>query len=235
MLLEIKDLWVHYGKAEALKGISMEVDEGSIIALLGANGAGKTTTLRTISGLKRPTSGEIWYQGKRIDIVPPHEIVRRGIAHVPEGRQLFYSMTVMDNLEMGAYLLKGRGGFDRNLASLLEHFPALKDRIKYKASDLSGGEQQMVAVCRALISNPKVLLMDEPSLGLSPILVNEVAKIIAEINQTGVTILLVEQNARMALELAKTAYVMEVGSIILKGDAKVIAQDENIIKAYLGG
>jgi branched-chain amino acid transport system ATP-binding protein len=235
MLLEIKDLWVHYGRAEALKGISMEVVEGSIVTLLGANGAGKTTALRTISGLKRLTSGEIWYQGKRIDTVPAHEIVRRGIAHVPEGRQLFYSMTVMDNLEMGAYLLKGRGGFDRNLASLLEHFPALKDRIKYKASDLSGGEQQMVAVCRALISNPKVLLMDEPSLGLSPILVNEVAKIIAEINQTGVTILLVEQNARMALELAKTAYVMEVGSIILKGDAKVIAQDENIIKAYLGG
>jgi branched-chain amino acid transport system ATP-binding protein len=235
MLLEIKDLWVHYGRAEALKGISMEVVEGSIVTLLGANGAGKTTALRTISGLKRLTSGEIWYQGKRIDTVPAHEIVRRGIAHVPEGRQLFYSMTVMDNLEMGAYLLKGRADFDRNLASLLEHFPTIKDRIKYKASDLSGGEQQMVAVCRALMSNPKVLLMDEPSLGLSPIMVNEVAKIIIEINQTGVTILLVEQNARMALELAKTAYVIEVGSITLKGDAKVIAQDENVIKAYLGG
>jgi branched-chain amino acid transport system ATP-binding protein len=235
MLLEIKDLWVHYGRAEALKGISMEVVEGSIVTLLGANGAGKTTALRTISGLKRLTSGEIWYQGKRIDTVPAHEIVRRGIAHVPEGRQLFYSMTVMDNLEMGAYLLKGRADFDRNLASLLEHFPTIKDRIKYKASDLSGGEQQMVAVCRALMSNPKVLLMDEPSLGLSPIMVNEVAKIIIEINQTGVTILLVEQNARMALELAKTAYVIEVGNITLKGDAKVIAQDENVIKAYLGG
>jgi branched-chain amino acid transport system ATP-binding protein len=235
MLLEIKDLWVHYGRAEALKGISMEVVEGSIVTLLGANGAGKTTALRTISGLKRLTSGEIWYQGKRIDTVPAHEIVRRGIAHVPEGRQLFYSMTVMDNLEMGAYLLNGRADFDRNLASLLEHFPTIKDRIKYKASDLSGGEQQMVAVCRALMSNPKVLLMDEPSLGLSPIMVNEVAKIITEINQTGVTILLVEQNARMALELAKTAYVIEVGSITLKGDAKVIAQDENVIKAYLGG
>ena len=235
MLLEIKDLWVHYGRAEALKGISMEIEEGSIVTLLGANGAGKTTTLRTISGLKRPTSGEIWYQGKRIDTVPANEIVRRGIAHVPEGRQLFYSMTVMDNLEMGAYLLKKRADFEKNLASLLEHFPAIKDRIKYKALDLSGGEQQMVAVCRALMSNPKVLLMDEPSLGLSPIMVSEVAKIITEINQIGVTIVLVEQNARMALELAKTAYVMEVGSITLKGDAKVIAQDENVIKAYLGG
>jgi len=235
MLLEIKDLWVHYGGAEALKGISMEIEEGSIVTLLGANGAGKTTTLRTISGLKRPTSGEIWYQGKRIDTVPANEIVRRGITHVPEGRQLFYSMTVMDNLEMGAYLLKGKREFVKNLDSLCEHFPAVRSRIKHKASDLSGGEQQMVAICRALISNPKVLLMDEPSLGLSPIMVSEVAKIITQINQGGVTIILVEQNARMALELAKTAYVMEVGSITLKGDAKVIAQDQNVIKAYLGG
>jgi branched-chain amino acid transport system ATP-binding protein len=235
MLLEIKDLWVHYGRAEALKGISMDIEEGSIVALIGANGAGKTTTLRTISGLKRPTSGEIWYQGKRIDALPPHEIVRRGITHVPEGRQLFYSLSVMQNLEMGAYLLKGRGEFERNLESLLGHFPAIKDRIKYKALDLSGGEQQMVAVARALISNPKVLLMDEPSLGLSPILVSEVAKIITQINQIGVTIVLVEQNARMALKLANTAYVLEIGSIALKGDAKTVAKDENVIKAYLGG
>jgi branched-chain amino acid transport system ATP-binding protein len=235
MLLEIKDLWVHYDKAEALKGISMEIEEGSIVTLLGANGAGKTTTLRTISGLKRPTSGEIWYQGKRIDNVSANEIVRRGIAHVPEGRQLFYSMTVQDNLEMGAYLLKGRHEFLKNLNALFEHFPNVKSRIKHKASDLSGGEQQMVAVCRALMSNPKVLLMDEPSLGLSPIMVNEVANIITQINQSGVTIILVEQNARMALDLASKAYVMEVGSITLKGDAKVIAKDENVIKAYLGG
>jgi len=235
MLLEIKDLWVHFGRAEALKGISLEVEEGSIVTLLGANGAGKTTTLRTISGLKRPTSGEIWYRGKRIDNVSPNEIVRRGIAHVPEGRQLFYSMTVQDNLEMGAYLLKTRRDFVKNLDTMCEHFPAVRNRIKHKASDLSGGEQQMVAVCRALMSNPKLLLMDEPSLGLSPIMVNEVAKIITQINQTGVSIILVEQNARMALELAKMAYVMEVGSITMKGEAKVIAQDENVIKAYLGG
>ncbi len=235
MLLEIKDLWVHYGRAEALRGISMEVEEGSIVTLLGANGAGKTTTLRTVSGLKQLTSGEIWYQGERIDRVPAYDIVRRGIAHVPEGRQLFYSMTVQDNLEMGAYLLKTKREFLKNLDTLCEHFPAVRNRIKHKASDLSGGEQQMVAVCRALISNPKLLLMDEPSLGLSPIMVQEVAKIITQINQTGVSIVLVEQNARMALELAKTAYVMEVGSITMKGDAKIIAQDENIIKAYLGG
>ena len=235
MLLEINDLWVHYGKAEALKGISMEVEEGSIVTLLGANGAGKTTTLRTISGLKRATSGEIWYRGERIDRIPANDIVRRGIAHVPEGRQLFYSMTVQDNLEMGAYLLKTKREFLKNLDSMCEHFPAIRNRIKHKASDLSGGEQQMVAVCRALMSNPKVMLMDEPSLGLSPIMVNEVAKIIKEINETGVTIILVEQNARMALELANKAYVMETGSISMHGDAKVISQDENVVKAYLGG
>ena len=226
MLLEIKDLWIHYGRAEAIKGISMEVEEGSIATLIGANGAGKTTTLRAISGLKRPTSGEIWYQSKRIDSLPPHEIVRRGITHVPEGRQLFYTLSVLQNLEMGGFLLKKRGDFKKNLESLLEHFPALKARIKNPATDLSGGEQQMVAVARALMSNPKVVLMDEPSLGLSPLMVNEVAGIITQINKTGVTIVLVEQNARMALRLAKTAYVLEVGTIALKGDAKVIAKDE---------
>jgi branched-chain amino acid transport system ATP-binding protein len=235
MLLEIKDLWVHFGRSEALKGVSMEIEEGSIVTLLGANGAGKTTTLRTISGLKRPTSGEIWYKGQRIDSLPPHEIVRRGIAHVPEGRQLFYSMSVMDNLILGSYLLKGRHEFQKNLETMFEHFPNVKNRIKHRASNLSGGEQQMVAVARALMSSPRVLLMDEPSLGLSPIMVAEVAKIVRQINQTGVTIILVEQNARMALALAKNAYVMEVGSITMKGDAKTIAQDENVIKAYLGG
>jgi branched-chain amino acid transport system ATP-binding protein len=235
MLLEIKDLWVHFGRSEALKGVSMEIEEGSIVTLLGANGAGKTTTLRTISGLKRPTSGEIWYKGQRIDSLPPHEIVRRGIAHVPEGRQLFYSMSVMDNLILGSYLLKGRHEFQKNLETMFEHFPNVKNRIHHRASNLSGGEQQMVAVARALMSNPKVLLMDEPSLGLSPIMVAEVAKIVRQINQTGVTIILVEQNARMALALAKNAYVMEVGSITMKGDAKTIAKDENVIKAYLGG
>ncbi len=235
MLLEIKNLWVHYGRAEAVKGISMEIPEGSIVTLIGANGAGKTTTLRTVSGLKRATSGEIWYEGKRIDGLQPHEIVRRGIAHVPEGRQLFYTLTVKQNLEMGGYLLRGRSALSKNINSMLEHFPNLKARFNNLASDLSGGEQQMVAVARALMTNPRVLLMDEPSIGLSPIMVNEVAAIITQINQLGVTIVLVEQNARMALRLANSAYVLEVGAIALQGDAKIIAKDEYVAKAYLGG
>jgi branched-chain amino acid transport system ATP-binding protein len=235
MLLEIKNLWVHYGRAEAVKGISMEIPEGGIVTLIGANGAGKTTTLRTISGLKKATSGEIWYQGKRIDNLPPHEIVRRGIAHVPEGRQLFYTLTVKQNLEMGGYLLRGRSAINKNVETMLSHFANLKVRYHNMATDLSGGEQQMVAVARALMSNPKVLLMDEPSIGLSPIMVNEVSRIIQDINKLGVTIVLVEQNARMALRLASTAYVLEVGTIALKGDAKMVAKDQYVTKAYLGG
>ncbi len=235
MLLELKDLWVHYGRAEALRGVSMQIEEGSIVTLLGANGAGKTTTLRTISGLKRPTSGEIWFQGERIDKVSPSDIVRRGIAHVPEGRQLFYNMTVQDNLQMGGYLLKSKRQYQENLDELLQHFPAVRDRMRHKASDLSGGEQQMVAVCRALMSDPKVLLMDEPSLGLSPIMVDEIGKIVTEVNHLGVTIILVEQNARMALELAGSAYVMETGRVTMQGKACVLAEDENVIRCYLGG
>jgi branched-chain amino acid transport system ATP-binding protein len=234
MILQVKDLWVHYGMAEAVKGISMDVEEGSIVTLIGANGAGKTTTLRTISGLKRPTSGEIWYQGQRIDGLAPHEVVKRGITHVPEGRQLFYSLSVMQNLEMGGFLVKKRGDFKHTLDAMLKHFPNLERRIRNQATDLSGGEQQMVAVARALMSNPKVVLMDEPSLGLSPLMVGEVAKIITEINKTGVTIVLVEQNARMALRLAKTAYVLEVGRIAQQGEARLIAKDEHVAKAYLG-
>jgi branched-chain amino acid transport system ATP-binding protein len=235
MLLEIKDLWVHYGKAEAVKGISLEVPEGGIVTLLGANGAGKTTTLRTISGLKKASSGEIWYQGKRIDGMAPHEIVRRGIAHVPEGRQLFYGLSVRQNLQMGAFVLKGKAEFNKNLEFMLSHFPVLGERINHRGCDLSGGEQQMVAVARALMSNPKLLLMDEPSIGLSPIMVDEVAKIITQISALGVTIVLVEQNARMALRLADNAYVLEVGKITLNGDAKELANNDAVIKAYLGG
>jgi branched-chain amino acid transport system ATP-binding protein len=235
VLLEIKDLWVHYGRAEALRGISIEVPEGSVVTLLGANGAGKTTTLRTISGLKKATSGEIWYEGRRIDSLPPHEIVRRGIAHVPEGRQLFYSLTVRQNLMMGGFLLKGKAQFSEKLGTLVEHFPALKERLAHRGCDLSGGEQQMVAVARALMSDPKLLLMDEPSIGLSPIMVNEVANIVREINNLGVTVVLVEQNARMALRLADTAYVLEVGKITLSGKAAALAQDDSVVAAYLGG
>ncbi len=234
MLLAIKDLWVHYGIAEAVRGLSMDIEEGSIVTLLGANGAGKSSTLRTISGLKRATSGEIYYQNKRIDKLEPHDIVRSGIGHVPEGRQLFYSLTVMQNLQMGGFLIRSRSEFKKNLDRVLEHFPKLTERLKFQANDLSGGEQQMVAVARALMSNPKVLLMDEPSLGLSPIMVNEVANIIRQINKLGVTIILVEQNARMALRLANSAYVLEVGKLTLQGDAKTVANDEYVINAYLG-
>ena len=234
MLLEIKDLRVHYGRAEALKGISVNIEEGTIVALIGANGAGKTTTLRTISGLKRPTSGKIWFQGKRIDRMPAHHIVKLGIGHIPEGRGVFAPMTVLDNLLMGAYKRKDRDQIDRDLDSIYQHFPILKERGKQKAGSLSGGEQQMLAVGRALMTNPKLLLMDEPSMGLSPILVAGVGNIIQDINKVGITIILVEQNARMALELANKAYVLEVGSVTLKGEAKELANDERVKKAYLG-
>jgi branched-chain amino acid transport system ATP-binding protein len=234
MLLEIKDLWVHYGRAEAVRGVSMDIPEGSIVTLIGSNGAGKSTILRTISGLKRPSSGEIWYQGKRIDNLPPHEIVRQGIAHVPEGRQLFYTLSVGQNLEMGGFLLNKRSVYKKNLDETIAHFPKLQERIKHLGSELSGGEQQMVAVARALMSNPCVLLMDEPSIGLSPMMVREVAQIVRETNERGVTVLLVEQNARMALRLADFAYVLEVGKIGMQGKAAVIAQDDYVTRCYLG-
>jgi branched-chain amino acid transport system ATP-binding protein len=235
MLLEVRDLRVHYGMAEALKGISLSVDEGAIVALIGANGAGKTTTLRTISGLKAPTSGEILFKGRRIDGMPAHEIVKLGIAHIPEGREVFASMTVLDNLKMGAYLRKDKVQITRDLESMYDHFPVLKERLGQRAGSLSGGEQQMLAVARALMASPKLLLMDEPSSGLSPILVEEVASIINDINKIGISIMLVEQNARMALRLANKAYIIEVGSITLEGSAQELANDERMKKAYLGG
>ncbi|MBN1322172.1 MAG: ABC transporter ATP-binding protein [Thermoleophilia bacterium] len=234
MLLEIKDLWVHYGSAEALRGVSLSVDEGEIVTLLGANGAGKTTTLRTISGLKKATSGEIWYRGERIDGLPAHERVKQGIAHVPEGRQLFYTLSVQQNLQMGGYLWKNRTENKSRLDELCEHFPALRQRLHHQASDLSGGEQQMVAVARALMARPKVLLMDEPSLGLSPIMVQEVANIVRQIHDSGVAVVLVEQNARMALKLAERAYVLEVGSVTVSGEASAVAKDDTVTRAYLG-
>jgi len=234
-LLEVKNIRVDYGKAEALRGISIRVDEGAIVALIGANGAGKTTTLRTISGLKTPTSGEIWFQDKRIDGMRPHKIVRLGIAHIPEGRRIFAPLTVLENLEMGAYLQKDKRSLARSLENVYEHFPILKERRRQVAGSLSGGEQQMLAIARALMTVPKLLLVDEPSLGLSPILVERVGNIITDINQSGVSIVLVEQNARMALSLAHRAYVLEVGKIALEGDAKKLANDEDVKKAYLGG
>jgi len=235
MLLEIKDLRVHYGRAEALKGISVFVHEGSIVTLIGANGAGKTTTLRAISGLKKPSSGEIIFWEKRIDGMPAHRIVKIGIAHIPEGRMVFAPMTVLENLKMGAHRRKDRGGIAKDLNNIYDHFPVLKERLGQQAGSLSGGEQQMLATARALMAKPKLLLMDEPSMGLSPLMVGQVGKIIKNINQDGVSIMLVEQNARMALSLANTAYILEVGRIVLEGNAKELADNDNVRKAYLGG
>jgi len=234
-LLTVRDLRVHYGKAEALKGISIEIDEGEIITLVGANGAGKTTTLKTISGLKKPTSGSIWFQGRRIDGLPPHQVARLGIAHIPEGRRVLAPMTVLENLEMGAYLRRDRREIAKQLENVYRHFPVLREKAKQRAGSLSGGEQQMLAIARALMGQPKLLLMDEPSLGLSPILVDEVANIIRDINQAGVSIILVEQNAQMALSLANRAYVLEVGEVILSGQARELINDERVKKAYLAG
>ncbi|HUT73112.1 MAG TPA: ABC transporter ATP-binding protein [Desulfatiglandales bacterium] len=235
MLLEVKDLYVHYGKAEVLKGISIGLDEGKIVTLIGANGAGKTTTLRTISGIKVPTSGAIWFQGRRIDGMPLHEIVRLGISQVPEGRMVFVTMTVHENLVLGAYLRKDKRAVMRDLENIYEHFHVLKARSSQPAGSLSGGEQQMLASARALMARPKLLLMDEPSMGLSPLLVEEVGKIISDINRGGVSIILVEQNARMAFYLAHYAYVLEVGSIILQGTGEELSSNPGVQKAYLGG
>ncbi|MGD0918440.1 MAG: ABC transporter ATP-binding protein [Thermodesulfobacteriota bacterium] len=233
-MLEIKDLRVHYGKAEAIKQISLNVDEGAIVTLIGANGAGKTTTLRTISGLKVPTSGEIWFKGRRIDGRPPNDIVKLGIAHIPEGRMVFAPMTVFDNLRMGAYLRKDKHEILRDIETMYEHFPILKERKGQKAGQLSGGEQQMLAIARALMARPKLLLMDEPSMGLSPLLVEEVGDIISQINKGGISVLLVEQNAHMALELAIKAYIIEVGNITLQGAAHELASHERVKQVYLG-
>lgn len=234
MLLEMKDVFVRYGKATALKGVSMEVNEGEIVALIGSNGAGKTTTLRAISGLNVPDQGEIRFQGRAINGIAPHKIVQMGVAHVPEGRRVFGDLTVEDNLELGAYLRKDRHAIAQDLEGIYQSFPVLKQRRRQKAGSLSGGEQQMLAMARALMTSPKVMLLDEPSLGLSPILVREVGKIIARINAQGVTIILIEQNARMALRLAHRAYILELGSIILQGNARDLANDESVQKAYLG-
>jgi branched-chain amino acid transport system ATP-binding protein len=235
MLLEIRDLRVHYGRAEALKGISLALEEGSIVTLIGANGAGKTTTLRTVSGLKKPSSGEVIYRGKRIDGLPAHRVVNLGIAHIPEGRMVFADMTVQDNLKIGAHRRRDKGGVAKDLDRVLAYFPALLKRLDQQAGSLSGGEQQMLATGRALMADPELLLMDEPSMGLSPLLVGQVGKIIRNISRDGVSIMLVEQNARMALGLANRAYILEVGSVVLEGDAAGLAKNDSVKKAYLGG
>lgn len=235
MLLNVKDITVHYEKVEAIKGVSLEVEKGAIISLIGANGAGKTTVLKTISGLKHPTSGEIWFKDQRIDRLSPASIVSSGIAHVPERRRLFSRMTVLENLQAGAYLRKDKGKVNADLERVFEHFPILKDRQKQKAGTLSGGEQQMLATARALMSDPELILMDEPSLGLSPVMVSEIATIISNIHQDGVTIILVEQNVHLALESADKVYVLETGNVVLEGAAKDLKDSEEIKRAYLGG
>lgn len=234
MLLEVKDLHVSYGAIRALKGVHCQVAEGEIVALIGANGAGKTTTLRTISGLIRPQTGDITYKDKSIVKVPPHQIVSLGISQVPEGRRVFTRMTVMENLEMGAYIRSDKAGVKADINKVFGRFPRLEERKSQLAGTLSGGEQQMLAMGRALMSQPTLLLMDEPSMGLAPMLVQEIFSIIKEINQTGTTILLVEQNAHMALSIANRAYVLETGEVVLDGKASDLANDPQVQKAYLG-
>ena len=235
MLLEVKDIKVHYGKVEAVKGVSLQVEEGDIVTLLGANGAGKTTVLKTVSGLKHPTSGEIWFSGQRIDRNQSSRIVKMGVGHVPEGRRIFPDMTVEDNLIMGAYVRNDREGIKQDLKELYGHFPILKERKGQRAGSLSGGEQQMLAISRALMCKPKLLLMDEPSIGLSPVMVDEMASVITDINQQGISVLLVEQNAAMALRLANRGYVIETGRIVLSGERDELLNNDKVKKAYLGG
>jgi len=234
-MLEIKDIRVHYGKVEAIKGVSLDIADGDVVALLGANGAGKTTILRTISGLMRPTTGEIWFAGQRIDKLPPSKIVEMGIGHVPEARRVFSYLSVEDNLLLGAYVRKDKEGIKQTLRELYDHFPILQQRKKQKAGDLSGGEQQMLAISRALMCQPKLVLMDEPSVGLSPVMEAEITKIIRTINERGIGVLIVEQNAAMALRLANRGYVIETGRIVLCDQCSALLNNDQVKKAYLGG
>lgn len=235
MLLELKDITVHYNRVAAVQTISVTVGKGEIVTLIGSNGAGKSTTLRTISGLKRPSSGEIWLEDERIDELPAHKIVSLGIAQVPEGRRIFPHMSTFENLKMGAFLRKNREEIDRDYQMVYSHFPVLKERSSQAGSTLSGGEQQMLAIARALMAHPKLLLLDEPSLGLSPIMCQEIAKIILGIREkVGVSILLVEQNARLALRLADRGYVLVTGKIALQGTAQELRNNDEVKRAYLG-
>ena len=233
-MLEIKDLNVFYGAIHALKGISLTVEEGELVSLIGANGAGKTTTLHTISGLLTAASGSVTLDGKDLQKVSPNKIISMGLAHVPEGRHVFARMTVEENLRMGAYIIKDQKKISENLENVYSHFPRLKERSRQLAGTLSGGEQQMLATGRALMTNPKIVLMDEPSMGLSPLLVKEIFSIIQELHESGITILLVEQNAKMALAVADRAYVLETGCISMSGKASELAEDDRVRKAYLG-
>lgn len=233
-MLEIKNLEVYYGVIQAIKGISFEVNEGEVIALIGANGAGKTTTLQTITGMLKPAAGEVLFEGQDISKIPGHKIVTMGMAHVPEGRRVFAELSVYENLKMGAYTRKDKAEIAESLKRVYKSFPRLEERKNQLAGTLSGGEQQMLAMGRALMSKPKIILMDEPSMGLSPIFVEEIFNIIREISAEGTTVLLVEQNAKKALEIADRAYVLETGNIVLSGDAGEMMNNDSIKKAYLG-
>lgn len=233
-ILEIDNLETHYGKIHALRGISFSVDAGEIVTLLGANGAGKSTTLRAISGLIKSTSGTIKFQGEDITTKPAHDIVKMGLIHVPEGRKIFKGMTIKENLDLGSFTLKDDVERKRRMDHVFEIFPVLYERRNRDSAFLSGGEQQMLAMGRSMMTNPKLLLLDEPSMGLAPFMVQEIMKIILRLNKEGVTILLVEQNAKVALKLANHGYVLETGEIVIKGDAETLQQDESIVKAYLG-
>ena len=234
MWFEINDLAVRYEGAEVVKGVSLSLQEGEIVTLIGRNGAGKSTILRAISGLKAPAHGEIRFDGRRVDGQKPQSIVKMGIVQVPQDRGLFPYMTVAENLRLGAYLRKDRKATAKDLEDILNHFPRLRERARQQASTLSGGEQQMLAIATAVMCRPRVLLLDEPSMGLSPLMVGEIGKIIREINETGTTVLLVEQNSRLALKLAVRAYVLETGNIVVEGDAADLLHSEHVRKAYLG-
>lgn len=234
-MLKVDRINVYYGNIQALKGVSLTVDEGKIVTLIGANGAGKTTLLNTISGLLRPKSGGIEYLGESITRTPAQKIVKAGISHVPEGRRVFANMTVLENLELGAFLRNDRAGIQKDMDMVFELFPRLNERKKQMAGTLSGGEQQMLAIGRALMAKPKLLLLDEPSMGLAPLLVKQIFNIIEKINEEGTTILLVEQNANMALSIAHHAYVIETGKVVISGDAKELQSSDQIREAYLGG
>jgi branched-chain amino acid transport system ATP-binding protein len=235
MLLKINNLSVRYGKAEVIKGLSLEIAEKEIITIIGANGAGKTTVLRAISGLKTPSAGDIWFRGSKISGLKAHEIVRLGVSHVPEGRRVLAPLSVMENLEIGAHLIKNKREAQAGFQNIFDHFPILKERMNQLAGSLSGGEQQMLAIARALLNQPRLMMMDEPSMGLSPLVVEQVGRIITDINSRGISIILVEQNARLALSLARRAYVLEAGKCVLEGEAAALANDERVKHAYLGG
>ena len=235
MLLSVKNIAVYYGKTAAVQDVSLDVKDGTVVSLIGNNGAGKSTTLRAISGWKHPAKGEIVFDGQRIDKMPPNRVTQIGIAHVPENRRLFPEMTVLENLEMGAYLRRDKAGIKRDLERVHDLFPIIKERSKQMAGTMSGGQQQMVAMARALMSAPRLVVMDEPTLGLAPIICAQIAHIIKEINKEGVTIVLVEQNARMALKVSDWGYVCDTGKIILDGSAEELQQSEMIRQAYLGG